>query len=310
MGLWYWIFWWFAGCNDPKCDPDKLNQELRSDSPETHFSRVFEKGRIMAQTWPIDTAIECGSELGSSDFIAYIDGIAHEYSFSIQPIEHDIKLVQSLSLESSHESVLLDGLIAQITQNYRGDAKRILPLAEKVQKHFPTQKLENGIRIGIRLSQDLTMNEKIELIQTYPIAMQGALIEEHGWDFGDHKRIGKKLRLQKIPERLHCHYAHGFARGLYLRLSPIRLEQWMEFLQYSQDLQQACSSGFWLGVARGIKLNNKPGNSFESYIQELPSKEHQTWMNNISKFQSNDEDIWNISLLNGQPIIAVLEMKP
>ena len=142
--------------------------------------------------------------------------------------------------------------------------------------------------------------------------MQGALIEEHGWDFGDHRRTGRKLRLRKIPKRLYCHYAHGFGRGLYLRLEPISLEDWQQFLASSADMQGVCANGFWLGVVRGVQLNQQQGKDLPNLISELPSEEHRVWMTMVANQRSNwlDVPIWDLSVLAEVQTVSVLNVKP
>ena len=298
--------------SDKQCDPETLLESVQQTTVENHFNHVFELGRKQASQFSLETSIACGKRLFESDFNVYLDGLAHEYTFVLHPIEQDIDQIRNLELSQEQRVILLDGLIAQVTQNFRGESRRILPILNKISTEFPSASLENGIRIGIRLSTDLEKTDKINLILEYPESMQGALIEEYGWDFGDHRRTGRKLRLRKIPKRLYCHYAHGFGRGLYLQLEPISLEDWHQFLSLSADMQGVCVNGFWLGVVRGVQLNQQQGKGLQSLISELPSEEHRVWMTNVANQKSSliDEPIWDLSLLADVHSVSVLSVEP
>ena len=297
---------------EKECDPESILVSVQQTMVENHFNQVFELGRKQASQFSLETSIACGKRLSENDFNVYLDGISHKYEFVVDPIEQDIEQIQTLELSQEQRVIILDSLIAQVTQTFQGEVRRVLPVLNKITKEFPFVSPENGIRIGIRLTTDLGMTNKINLILAYPESMQGALIEEHGWDFGDHRRTGRKLRLRKIPKRLYCHYAHGFGRGLYLRLEPISLEDWQQFLASSADMQGVCANGFWLGVVRGIQLNQRQGEDLQSLISELPSEEHKVWMTNVANKKSNlsDVPIWDLSILAEVHSVSVLSVKP
>ena len=305
---------------EKRCDPETILASVQQTTVENHFNQVFELGRAQASQFSLETSIACGKKLSESDFNVYLDGLSHEYMFAVHPIEQDIEQIRNLELSLAQRAIVLDGLIAQVTQTYRGEARRVLPVFNKISKQFPFVSLENGLRIGIRLSMDLRMTDKIDLILEYPEQMQGALIEEHGWDLGDHQRTGRKLRhhqkiekqLRKIPKRLYCHYAHGFGRGLYLRLEPFSLEDWQQFLSSFAEMQGVCADGFWLGVVRGVQLNQQQGKDLPNFISELPSEEHRVWMTMVANQRSNwlDVPIWDLSVLAEVHSVSVLNVKP
>ena len=77
-------------------------------------------------------------------------------------------------------------------------------------------------------------------------------------------------------------------------------------------MQGVCVNGFWLGVVRGVQLNQQQGKDLQSLISELPSEEHRVWMTNVANQKSNliDVPIWDLSLLADVHSVSVLSVEP
>jgi len=187
---------------------------------------------------------------------AFVDGLSHGLHPDLENPEGWIEMV-STAIPSTYRSAFMDALLRAYTEAHAQTPAEVLAFAERTGPLMPGYDPVDGIRIGVQQALGGEMSRALQVVLTYPEAMQSALIEELGWRHGTDAglTLGAWTEMaSSLSDMQACTFGAGMVRGAVLQTLPQGVDWSTSHDLFAKALPESCGPALDRGLAEALLI--------------------------------------------------------